>query len=203
MRLGIVSDIHCNAPGLQLAIDRMGDVDQLLCAGDIMNEYRFSNEVIEILRDRGALCVLGNHDMGLLAPHGERARAAPTIKEANLRYLAEQPLSREMVVDGKTLLMTHATPFPPHSEYVYAGSPELARFGEVAADYIVVGHTHAQMALRVGRALVINPGSAGDGRDYANGRRHSYAVLDTDTDSVTFDDYEVGDEARPQFIARA
>jgi putative phosphoesterase len=191
MRIGIVSDIHCNAPGLQLAIDRMGDVDLLLCAGDIMNEYRFSNEVVEILRDNGALCVLGNHDMGLLAPHGERARSAPTIDEANLRYLADQPLSRELDVGGKQLLLIHATPFPPYKEYVYAGSPELARFAEVDVDYIVIGHTHAQMAVRVGRPLVINPGSAGDGRDHANGRQLSYAVLDTETDEVTFDNYQV------------
>ncbi len=32
-----------------------------------------------MLRDRGARCVLGNHDVGLLSPHGERARNAPGV----------------------------------------------------------------------------------------------------------------------------
>jgi putative phosphoesterase len=192
-RLGIVSDIHCNADGLQLALDRMGDVDELLCAGDSVHEYRFSNEVIELLRDRGALCVLGNHDVGILSPHGERARANPTVRAANVEYLASRPLKIEMDLGGKKLLMIHASPFAPHTQYVYAHSPELKRFAEVEADYIVIGHTHAQMAKRVGRPLVINPGSTGEARDHSNGRKLSYAVLDTDTDVVSFDDFLVGD----------
>lgn len=93
MRLGIVSDIHCNADALRLGLARMGDVDELLCVGDAIYEYRFSNEVVEILRDRRAVWVLGNHEMGLLQ-----------------------------------------------------------------ADTVILGHTHVQMAERVGRALVINPG---------------------------------------------
>ena len=80
MRIGIVSDLHCNAPGLRGALDRMGDVEELFCAGDIVLEYRFGNEVIEILRERGARCVLGNHDTVLLGPHGVRARSAAHIK---------------------------------------------------------------------------------------------------------------------------
>ena len=67
----------------------------------------------------------------------------------------------------------------------------VAKSGGV--DYIVIGHTHMQMAQRVGRALLINPGSAGDARDHRNGQRLSYAVLDTSTDEVLFDNFAVGD----------
>jgi hypothetical protein len=45
------------------------------------------------------------------------------------------------------------------------------------------------MAERVGRTLIINPGSAGEARDPRNGFRLSYAVLDTQTDEVTFGDF--------------
>ena len=55
--------------------------------------------------------------------------------------------------------------------------------------YIVLGHTHYQMAERAGRALVINPGSAGEARDPRNHFKLSYAVLDTASDEVTFDDF--------------
>ena len=55
MRLGIVSDIHCNIDALKLALERMGRVDELLCAGDAFYEYRFSNEVIELLRSFAAM----------------------------------------------------------------------------------------------------------------------------------------------------
>ena len=46
MKIGIVSDIHCNVQGLQLALDAMGDIDELLCLGDAIFEYQFSNGVI-------------------------------------------------------------------------------------------------------------------------------------------------------------
>jgi putative phosphoesterase len=190
VRVGIVSDVHANAAGLAAALDRMGDVDELLCAGDMVEDYRFSNEVVELLRARGARCVLGNHDLGLLSDHGRRAREAPVVRAANVAWLAEQALRVELDLGGVRLLMVHASPCPPHDQYVWPRSPELARLTDVDADVIVLGHTHAQMAVRVGRALVVNPGSVGEPRDPANGRRLSYAVLDTGSGEVVFDDYD-------------
>lgn len=190
MRIGIVSDIHANADGLATAFERMGDVDELLCAGDMVEEFRFSNEVLQMLRDRNARCVLGNHDIGLLSPHGVRARSAEHVDQALVRWLEAQPKSIEMTVGGKHLLMTHASPLDPHTQYVFPHSPELKKMRHIEADYIILGHTHAQMAHRTGRALVINPGSAGQARDHSNGKQLSYAVLDTSTDEVFFDNYQ-------------
>ncbi|MET0908349.1 MAG: YfcE family phosphodiesterase [Ilumatobacteraceae bacterium] len=186
MRIGIVSDIHGNAVGLSCALELMGDVDELWCAGDIVEEYRFSNEAVSILRDRDARCVLGNHDIGLLGPHGERARSADHVDTGLVAWLAARPLTIDTTVNGQRLIMTHASPCPPHNQYVMPHSPELRRIGEVAADVVIIGHTHRQMMQRVGRPLVINPGSAGQARDPRNGRQLSYAVL-----TVTADDVDV------------
>ncbi len=189
MKLGIISDLHCNAAAVRVALERMGDVDELLCVGDVVFEYRFDNDVVELLRERGARTVLGNHDTVLLSSHGARARAAAHVRQANVDWLAAQPLTIEVRVDGKLLHMTHASPCAPHTQYVWPGSAEVARIAEIDADFVILGHTHAQMAERVGRALLINPGSVGDPRDHTNGRQCSYAVLDTSTDEVTFDDF--------------
>ena len=191
MRIGIVSDVHGNARGLATALDRMGDVDELLCAGDVVEEFRFDNDAVELLRDRGARCVLGNHDIGLLSDHGARARGAPHVRADLVEFLAAQPLSIDVTVDGRRLVMTHASPCPPHTQYVWPQSPELKRIAAVDADYVVIGHTHSQLVQRVGRPLVINPGSAGQARDASNGRRLSYAVLDAATGDVQIDDYLV------------
>ena len=179
----------------------MGDVDELLCAGDAVFEYRFGNEVIEILRERNARYVLGNHEHVLLNHSGVRAREAPHVRKDLLEWMAAQPNSIEVMCDGKRLLMTHASPIAPHTQYVYPGSKDLARFAEVEADFIVIGHTHVQMATRVGRALVINPGSTGDARDHNNGQRLSYAVLDTSTDEVRIDNFKVGDHDDAELVA--
>ena len=199
MRIGIVSDVHCNADALRLAFERMGAVDELLCAGDSIYEYRFSNDVIELLRERGARYVLGNHESVFLGPQGARARAAANVRRDLVEYMASRPLSIEVDVGGKRLVMVHATPFEPYQAYVFPGSPELQRLAGFEADYVILGHTHTQMAERVGRALVINPGSGGDARDLANGRRLSYAVLDTSSGEVLFDNFLPGETPIARF----
>jgi len=200
MRLGIVSDIHCNIDALKLALERMGPIDELLCAGDAFYEYRFSNEVIELLRERGAKYVLGNHENVLLGASGVRAREAATVRQENVDWVRAQPWSIEVDVGGKRLVMVHASPLEPFTQYVYPNSPELRRLSQIEADYVILGHTHTQMAERVGRALVINPGSTGEARDVANGRRLSYAVLDTSSDELLFDNFIPGDGATPEFV---
>ncbi len=189
MRIGIVSDIHCNAAGLAAALERMGAVDALLCAGDIMLEYRFGNEVAELLRSRGAHCIRGNHDDVLLGYHGERARAAPHVDPDHLAWLAGLPARLELEFAGRRILMVHGSPYAPHYEYLYPGTPRLAQLGTLDCDVLVLGHTHMQMATRIGRPLVINPGSAGDGRDHRNARQLSYALLDLESGEAQIENY--------------
>ena len=65
----------------------------------------------------------------------------------------------------------------------------LDGFGEADADFVLYGHTDHQLVQRLGRVLVINPGSAGDARDNGNGRQLSCAVLDTVTEEVVVSDF--------------
>ena len=198
MRIGIVSDIHCNAAGLEQALASMGDVDELICAGDAIYQYRFSTDVVRLLRERGARTIQGNHEEIFLGPHGERARASDGVDRRELAWLAEQPLELRTRVAGQTLFVVHGSPWEPRKEYLYPHSPTLGRFQDFDADIVILGHTHYQMAKRVGRTLLINPGSAGEPRDARNGFQLSYAVLDTETGEVTFGNY-----ADPTRIAAA
>ncbi len=184
MKIGIVSDLHCNDQGLRRALDIIGDVDELICLGDSIYEYRFSNEVVRTLKERRAQVILGNHEEGFLGPHGVRARQPEWIDRGLLDWLASCPHRIELAIAGKKLLAVHSTPWEPRGAYVYPHSSELNRFGEADADFVLYGHTHHQLVHRVGRVLVINPGSAGEARDSGNGRQLSCAVLDTATDEV-------------------
>ena len=62
-------------------------------------------------------------------------------------------------------------------------------FGESDADFVLYGHTHHQLVRRYGKVLVINPGSAGDGRDPGNDRQLSCAVLDAVSEEVVVTDF--------------
>ena len=184
MKIGIVSDLHCNERGLMRALDLMGDVDELVCLGDSIYDFRFSNEVVRRLRERDAAVILGNHEEGFFGPQGARARARKDVDRALLDWLARQPHRRELTLAGKRLLLVHSTPWEPRGTYVYPHSALLERFSEAEADFVLYGHTHCQLVRRVGRVLVVNPGSAGEARDTNNGRQLSCAVLDTVSEEV-------------------
>ena len=133
------------------------------------------------MKQRDAHVILGNHEEGFLAPSGIRARQRDTVDQGLLAWLAEKPHRRLVELGGLRLLMVHSTPWEPRGGYVAPHSSDLARFAEADADVVMYGHTHAQVVRRFGDTLVINPGSAGDGRDRSNNRQLSCAVLDTRT----------------------
>src|SRR5258708_36710430 len=137
MKLGIVSDIHCNVRGLSQALSLMGDVDELICLGDSIYEYRFSNEVVGLLKEREAQVIVGNHEECFFGPHGARARARPGIEPELAEWLASQPQRRELTIGGKRLLLVHSTPWEPRGTYVTPPSAPLAPLAEAEAGVVL------------------------------------------------------------------
>jgi putative phosphoesterase len=179
MKIGVVSDIHCNARTLGVALRSLeGRVEEVFVAGDAIYEYRFSNEVIGMIRHGGFPYVLGNHEMGLLGRAGERARLAPGVDADHLRFVSERPAVVECRVGGRSIRMVHASPWPPHDRYLNEHDPEWNRCEEFGADFLLTGHTHVPMVKRVGRTVIINPGSLGESRDFGSGPEVSYALVD-------------------------
>jgi putative phosphoesterase len=189
MKLGIVSDVHCNDPGLLRALALMGDIDELICLGDSIYEYRFSNEVVRILRERNAQVILGNHEECFFGPHGARARARDGIDRDLADWLAARPHRHELEFGDKSVLLVHSTPWEPRGSYIHPNSNLLTRFGEAKADFVLYGHTHQQIVRRIGQVLVVNPGSAGEARDPRNGGQLSCAVLDTVSEEARLIDF--------------
>lgn len=185
MLIGLFSDAHCNPSAVQFAIDAMGSVvDEIVCAGDSVYEYRMCNETVELLRDNNVRSICGNHEQVLLGPHGVRALSKPDIRESNVEWLRSLPWSIDVAVGGKKLRIVHGSPYEPYGDYIVARSPQLKRCGDVDADFLVLGHTHVPMAERVGRVLVVNPGSIGESREAGHNESVAYAILDTDAETV-------------------
>jgi putative phosphoesterase len=169
---------------LRHALAAMTSVDEVLCLGDSINASRFSNEIISLLKARGACVILGNHEEAFLSGIGQRADDDNGTDPALLAWLSDQPHRRTFEVAGKKVLMVHSTPWEPRGEYVFPHSPRLERFAEADADFVLYGHTHAPVVRRIGRVLVVNPGSAGEVRYDGNAWQLGCAILDTATDEV-------------------
>ena len=177
MKIGIVSDIHCNVQALESALRAMQDVDEIFCAGDAVNGFRWSNDVIDLLRTRGARMVLGNHDRDFLQIRKERNGANGYISPENLEFVSNLEFRYEVELGGRKILMVHANPFDPVFEYIFPNSEAFRRLGQVEADIFIYGHTHFPVTQQVGNVLVVNPGSVGQARDPAR-PACTYAILD-------------------------
>jgi putative phosphoesterase len=185
MKLGIISDIHATPDALRRVLHDMPSVDRLLCAGDAVSEYRFCAETVDLLRQAGAECIQGNHEMVLFGganPH-YLTRCRETFAPDLLDLLADAPTRLEIEAAGTRVLMVHANPWRPFEDYVLPRSPLLAHFAELPYDFVILGHTHIPMVHRAGAVTVVNPGSCSQPRD--GDEQGSYAVLDLHTRDVT------------------
>jgi predicted phosphodiesterase len=62
---GVLGDIHGNAEALHAVVarlDAMG-VQRLLCVGDVVGYNADAEACASLLRERGAVCIAGNHDL--------------------------------------------------------------------------------------------------------------------------------------------
>ena len=113
MKIGIVSDIHCDLQAFETALSELKGVDQIICAGDMNLQYRFSNEISEIIQKYRIPVVRGNHDTAILAPAGAVLRKSGNIKPDNLQHLQKIPLTLSWNIDGKLVMMMHTSPLDP------------------------------------------------------------------------------------------
>lgn len=192
MRIGLISDIHSNQPALESVLAALGDVDLLLCAGDIVGYYADPNEVCNRLRGLEAIIVRGNHDayvLGALVPAAEHRAASrtdwtrETLSPANRAWLAALPTEHRLEIDGLQICLRHASPWDEET-YLYPDSPQLSEIELDDQDILVLGHTHHPMIHRATSGLIVNPGSVGQPRD--RNPSPAYAILDSISHEVSF-----------------
>lgn len=155
MRVLVLSDIHANLVALETVLSAAaGKYDALWCLGDIVGYGPRPNECIEIIRDKAAACVIGNHDWAALERPGinvddfnPHARFAvlwtrDQLSQPNRAFLDSLADAPIRPIAGESVLMTHASPREPVWEYILAPSTALENFMEFDEEICLVGHTH-------------------------------------------------------------
>jgi len=202
MRIALIADVHSNAPALEAVVAdaRAAGADQVFCAGDVVGFGPSAKAVVEQVRTLCQVVVRGNHDEALvegtdcrcLPALAQLARAAERLARAQLQptdmaWLRRLPLEEGLYLGGMEVYMVHGSPSDPLHECVTTDtdSEHLRReFMTIDSDYVILGHTHRQMALPgvLPRATIINPGSVGFPMD--GDPRAAYTILDTKTGSI-------------------
>ena len=205
MRVAVISDVHANWHALEAVLAALDDEppDAVWCLGDLVGYGPRPNRCTHAVAGRADLCLVGNHDLGVLGripledfSHDAAAAARWTqevLDDEAVTYLSElKPISVGSAVD-----LYHGSPRDPVWEYVLTEEAAVAALRATEAPLVLVGHSHVALALlqegdgiagglapegatvdlTAGRWL-LNPGSVGQPRD--GDPRAAYVVLDLD-----------------------
>lgn len=186
MKIGLISDIHSNAPALEEVLYYLEDakVDKIIHAGDVIGYNPFPNEVIQMLIDHKVEGIKGNHEMILLT--GDISRASSPAERAiewtksvlsvkSRKYLSDLDDALRFEFEGVPLAVFHGSPSDAW-EYVEAVFATSDLLEETGADILVLGHTHKPFARELKLGMIVNPGAVGQPRD--RDWRASLAILE-------------------------
>lgn len=160
MRLGVLSDIHGNRHALEAVLtdlDRQG-VDRLICLGDVVGYGPEPEACLDLLIEREAVMILGNHEEAVLRPEvasGFRDAAREAIAWTRRRMRRDRPDLMDhlaslpgMTYLGAAMMCVHDSPAPSGPRYLVSGRDAADAFAGVDVPICLVGHTHLPTAFR-------------------------------------------------------
>lgn len=190
-KVALVSDIHANLEALAAVfddIDRQGDVDEIYCLGDLVGYGPDPAAVVDMVRARCDVTLLGNHDLAIVtmpvrfsqmaagAIRWQRQKLDPAMSSApGLRerweFLARLP---EEKVAGDNCFV-HASPRDRVSEYILPR--DVRECPEKVTDILsrvrvrcFVGHTHTPGVFLQGPRF-LSPGELGHEYEFVAGEK--------------------------------
>jgi putative phosphoesterase len=173
VRIGVFSDIHANLYGLQKALDLLDSeqVEQILCAGDLVDPEPNADAVVELLRQRAIPCVMGNHDQAVtdyqdsIYQPGESGDPM-LFNDVTIKYLKALPLAQSFTFGNIRVTLAHGIPWK-NTVYAFPES-DSDFFGRIAtvaqSDVVILGHTHVPMCIQADSTWIVNPGSVDGNR---------------------------------------
>jgi putative phosphoesterase len=197
VKIGLFSDVHGNHVALAAALNVLQEVDAYFFLGDLAGYYPFINQCLELWPNKPLWAVRGNHDQVLLdclenhSPPSDDYqrrygsalhRAQRELTPDGRRLILSWPREQTIELQGAVIGIMHGAPWDSLEGRVYPDFKDWDRFAEVAADIIVLGHTHYPLQKTYQGKLIVNPGSVGQPRDQSTGA--CCASLDLDSGEV-------------------
>ena len=127
--------------------------DEVWCLGDLVGYGPRPNPCCEAVAARADLCLVGNHDLGVLgdldlldfAPDAvESARWTRGVLTAEARSFLK---SLEPTATREGVELFHASPRDPVWEYILTVEAAASAFELTEAPLVLVGHSHIPLAL--------------------------------------------------------
>jgi len=161
MATALISDIHANLDALEVVIsdiERKG-IDRILCLGDIIGYGPNPRECLDVVMDKCAWALMGNHDFAVLyepTSFNTSAEAGAFWTRTQLEQEPDADLRRKRWEflgnlkirerEGEALCV-HASPRRPINEYIFpddviTSSNKIQGIFDRFDKRCLVGHTH-------------------------------------------------------------
>jgi putative phosphoesterase len=197
-KIALISDVHSNFPALENVVKELEkeDPDVWICLGDVVGYGPHPSKCIDLIRKMGMICVLGNHDAGVIGRLSLKhfrnpnrrliERTRELISEEQLQWLKSIPLKAED--EFGNWLAVHASPENPSRwEYLESAFRMRPLLEKLEHQVCFFGHTHRPVLVsdtigvkefQKGHKYFLNPGSVGQPRD--GDQRASCALVDVE-----------------------
>ena len=186
-KIAILSDVHGNITALETVIsdiEKRG-INKIYCLGDSVIKCANPDKVIDLLREKCEVILLGNCDEIICKPGIELGRfwSKDKIGEERANFIYNCPISHEFYLSGHLIRLFHASPISlehifnpmfPNSDSIYFNklitNPEdLFKNTEFIGktkkdptpDVIGYGHLHTPNVFRFKNKTIFNVGSVG------------------------------------------
>jgi len=202
MRVLIIADIHANVVALDEVLKRVGPVNIILHAGDIVDYNPWPREAIAKVKTLGIRSTMGNHDRdsAMNTPYGYNPLAQVSchwthhqLTSEDRQFLLNLPKKFEFSVGGLKVFICHGSPRDLLDEYVFPDtSKETLKqlLGMTGVDILILGHTHIPLLTQFGdNQYILNPGGVGQPRD--GDSRASCMVLNINRGKVSIEHFRV------------
>lgn len=170
-KVAFISDIHSNLPALEATLSDIESkgIDEIYCLGDIIGYHSFTNDVIKMLKDRGVISIMGNHDKVIADKDFDRELDknfvmtwnCNELTDENREYLKSLPETLILHFERVSVQIVHGSP-NSIEEYIREGSEEADYFIEnMDTDVLISGHTHIPYITEKDGKYLLNTGSVG------------------------------------------
>lgn len=169
MTTAVISDIHGNAEALRSVladIETLEGVERIVCLGDIIGYGPEPLVCVDLVAEKCAWSLMGNHDFGVLyeptnfnamaeqAAYWTRAQfdatEDPDERARRYRFLGRlrvRVVETDALAGGRQLLAVHGSPRRPINEYIFPDDAlndqsKMEHIFEEIEGVAVCGHTH-------------------------------------------------------------
>lgn len=186
-RIAILSDVHGNLTALETVISDIEkkNISKIFCLGDSVIKCANPDKVIDLLRKKCEVMLLGNCDEIICRPNIEVGRfwSRDKIGEDRANFIYNLPVSYDFYLSGHLIRLFHASPISlehvfnpmfPNSNSVYFNKiitdpNDLFKNTEFIGktendpvpDVVGYGHLHTPNIYRFGNKTIFNVGSVG------------------------------------------